>query len=102
MGIFIDPRLPQLLEIEEPNRQQKRRIERQPTRCWRCGDLLSADDVCFAEGKDAHRSCAELFNYEILDGLALLRTQDENQLAMVAAERKNMQREARGALASAP
>lgn len=76
MPIVVDHRLPGLLEIDEPNRQQIRRSARGQARCTRCRTNCVPDDVCFADGQDAHRSCAESWNAELLDGWEVLKTQD--------------------------
>jgi hypothetical protein len=96
VSVFIDPRLPGLKEIDEPTRQQKRRVTGRRTSCSMCCELLDADDCCFADGKDAHRTCAEGWNNELLGALEILRRQDEEQLAAVAEERKSIARESRG------
>jgi hypothetical protein len=75
--LLVDSRLPALLEIDEPNRQQLRRAGRRQAKCWKCREECPPDDVCFADGKDAHRSCAEIWNAELLGALETLRTQDE-------------------------
>lgn len=78
----LDPRLPALLEIEEPNRQQVRRAERGQAKCSKCRGRCPADNVCFADGQDAHRSCAEIFNHEAFNAWDRLRAQDlEDQFA---------------------
>lgn len=80
MSIVIDERLPPLVEITDPTRQQVRRISRKgtarPTPCVKCRRPLTPEDVCFADGRDAHRSCAELWNYELLEGWEILKAQD--------------------------
>lgn len=79
--LVIDSRLPALAEIEEPNRQQLRRIARRRTPCAKCRRPLTADDVCFADGKDVHRFCAETWNAEILGAWDELKAQDASQAA---------------------
>lgn len=71
-----DQRLPPLAEIEEPNRQQLRRIARRSTPCGKCHLPLAVDDACFADGQDAHRSCAEVWNHTIFDAWDELVEQD--------------------------
>jgi hypothetical protein len=79
----IDDRLPALAEIQEPNRQQLRRIARRGTPCAKCRRRLTVDDVCFADGKDVHRFCAETWNAELLAAWEQLKDQD----ASAASER---------------
>lgn len=74
--LWLDPRLPPLVEIREPTRQQTRRITRRVTPCGKCRRPLTADDICFADGQDAHRSCAEHWNYELFEGFDTLNAQD--------------------------
>ena len=71
MALTLDERIPlQLLEITEPTRQQIRRAERgRAATCLACGAPLLPDDCCFAEGHDAHRSCAEGWNQALFDML---------------------------------
>ena len=76
--LWLDPRLPTLLEITEPTRQQIRRVERTVTPCNKCRQPLSADDVCFGDGMDLHRSCAEMWNFEIFAGFDILTAQDSD------------------------
>lgn len=73
----IDHRLPALLEISEPIRQQLRRAARWRATCSKCFVLCPPDDICFADGKDTHRSCAEIWNATLLEGWDQLRHQDE-------------------------
>lgn len=95
MPIVIDERLPALVEIDEPNRQQSRRVERTSTRCGKCYQPLSADDLCFADGRDAHRSCAEWWNAELLDGWAILKAQDAAAVEEARREADQAERSAR-------
>jgi hypothetical protein len=95
--LWLDDRLPPLVEIIEPNRQQTRRITRRKTPCGKCFRPLTAEDLCFADGKDAHRSCAELWNHEIFDGWDTLKTQDaaeieaaETQAALIEQSARSM------------
>lgn len=76
MPIHVDHRLPPLIEIDEPNRQQLRRADRGQARCSKCYRPCAPDDVCFADGQDAHRSCVEMWNFELLAGLEILQSQD--------------------------
>jgi hypothetical protein len=89
-----DDRLPELVEIEEPNRQQSRRITRRQTPCAKCRHVLTADDLCFANGQDAHRSCAELWNHTIFDAWDELieqdRVADEKQAALIEQSARGM------------
>lgn len=80
MSLLIDPRLPPLLEITEPIRQQIRRAGRGQARCTKCRQQCPPDDVCFADGQDAHRSCAEIWNAELLGAFETLKQQDEEAL----------------------
>lgn len=96
MPIVIDDRLLPLLEIEEPNRQQIRRVERTATPCSKCFRPCTPDDVCFADGKDTHRSCAETWNAEMLDGWEQLKAQDA--AAAEDTRRQNEQANRRSAL----
>lgn len=75
----LDARLPPLLEIHEPTRQQVRRITRRTTLCPRCRKPLTADDLCFAAGHDHHRSCAEMWNAQITSVHEELLAQDAAQ-----------------------
>jgi hypothetical protein len=79
--IHVDDRLPPLLEIEDPNRQQLRRAGRGQARCRKCFELCPPDDVCFADGHDAHRSCAEIWNAELLGAWDVLKEQDAESCA---------------------
>lgn len=79
--IVIDSRLPPLLDIDEPNRQQMRRAERGQAKCIKCYRPCPADDVCFADGQDAHRSCAEMWNFEMFNGWEQFKAQDAEQAA---------------------
>lgn len=74
--LLIDRRLPALLEITEPNRQQIRRAGRNQAKCRKCREYCLPDDVCFADGQDAHRSCAEIWNAELLGAWETLKEQD--------------------------
>lgn len=74
--LWLDDRLPPLVDITKPNRQQSRRITRRQTPCGKCFQPLTAADLCFADGKDAHRSCAEHWNHQIFDGWDILKAQD--------------------------
>lgn len=98
--IAIDERLPPLLEIDEPNRQQARRVTRTHTACVKCFRPLHADDLCFADGKDCHRSCAEMWNYELLNGWEILKAQDA--VAVEEARREAEQADRRSALWTPP
>lgn len=79
MAIWLDRRLPPLVEIDEPTRQQKRRVTRRFTPCVKCFQPLTADDCCFTDGKDAHRSCGERWNAELFDGWGTLTAQDATE-----------------------
>ena len=95
MPLVIDDRLPPLLEIDEPNRQQARRITRRPTPCSKCWRPLVADDLCFADGKDAHRSCAEIWNAELLNGWEILKAQDARDAEEAERQDEQAERSAR-------
>jgi hypothetical protein len=79
--------MPALLEIEEPNRQQLRRVARAselyPVLCSKCRLAVTVDDVCFADGADCHRSCAEIWNHSLLEIWDELKEQDKRE-AMTA------------------
>lgn len=95
MPIIIDERLPALAEIDEPNRQQSRRVERTSTPCGKCYRPLGAEDLCFADGRDAHRSCAEMWNYELLEGWEILKAQDAMAIEEARREADQAERSAR-------
>lgn len=96
MSLWLDDRLPPLVEIDEPNRQQCRRITRRLTPCAKCFQPLTAEDVCFADGKDCHRSCAEMWNHELFDGWDTLKAQDAAELAEAEAQAASIIDSARG------
>jgi hypothetical protein len=84
--LFLDPRLPCLVEIKDPIRQQIRRITRRSTPCVKCHRPLTPDDLCFADGHDAHRSCAEIWNFELFDSHGQLMDQDRAEIEAQAAD----------------
>lgn len=94
--MILDPRLPALVDITPTNRQQTRRITRRVTDCRLCHTPITPDDVCFADGHDAHLFCAEYRNYILIDGAIILRAQDDEAEEMVRVEAKAIKREARG------
>lgn len=64
--VGLDPRLPAVVSITEPTRQQRRLVARKAVPCALCRDVLTGDTVCLAAGRfDVHRSCAESWNAEI-------------------------------------
>lgn len=74
--MHLDDRLPDLVEITNSNRQQVRRIESRSTPCKICKRPVVPEDLCFADGQDCHRSCAEIWNYELIQGFQTLMLQD--------------------------
>jgi hypothetical protein len=74
--VWLDDRLPPLVEIDEPNRQQLRRVGRKPVPCAKCLRSLTPEDACFAAGRDAHRSCAEVWNFTLFESWDELKAQD--------------------------
>lgn len=80
--LHLDDRLPDLIEIVDATRQQRRRTEHRPTPCSRCRQPVVPEDICLANGKDTHRSCAEWFNYSIIEGYGELLTQDAETMTL--------------------
>ena len=76
MPEILDHRLPPIVRIEDPTRQQVRRVAKGNQRCGKCRQFLVVEDVCRADGRDSHRSCAEIWNREIREGAEILAAQD--------------------------
>lgn len=72
---MLDLSVPALTEIRPTNRQQSRRVERDAYRCRWCRGNLTATDVCFSDGKDAHLSCSERRNREIEGAVRMMAEQ---------------------------
>jgi hypothetical protein len=74
--------VPRPKEITDGTRQAIRRCERGKVRCSLCLGPVPADDFCFADGQDAHRSCAETLNDVIIDALEEMKAQRDDQAAV--------------------
>ncbi len=105
MDLFLDDRLPPLVEITKSTRQQSRRVARRRTPCAKCWLPLTPEDLCFADGRDAHRSCAETWNTTLLEGFETLKAQDQAEIEAAELEALHIERSARSmglALPSTP
>lgn len=77
-GLELDPRIPPLVEIDEPTRQHLRRVARRRTPCARCGQSVTPETVVLVNGnRDGHRHCAEHWNAELFSAWDELRSQDQ-------------------------
>lgn len=74
--MHLDDRLPDLVDITDCNRQQCRRVALRQTPCPKCRQPLVPHDLCFGDGLDMHRSCAEMWNYRLIEGFKSLMEQD--------------------------
>lgn len=59
--------VPELRDITEVPRQARRRAERGKVSCSLCLTRVPPGELVFADGKDAHRACAETLNEVIIE-----------------------------------